>query len=208
VRWSGRHAAFMRLHAQGWAIGLLVACGGKSAFRRPAAVAAQPAQIAPVGPVAPLPPAQRLGADVARACTAAERWWRMTSSGQDSVTVERVDTLLVPPLGDQPMPVCLVRITLPHGMRTGRPALRANDDSVPAALSSLPVAWRRLPHYDADGPDESLSGYQGAETRCTREQTWDGGDDGDTTAVAGDWYGEELTCWSAPGGEAEPDTTG
>jgi hypothetical protein len=132
----------------------------------------------------------------------------MLPSAQDSVAVKRLDTLLVPPLGEQPVPVCIVRVGLPHGMWPGQPALGGSGDSVPVALRSLGLAWRRLLRYDADGPDGSLSGYQGAEIRCTRAQSWDGGDDGDTMAVVGDWYAEELTCWSPPGGVTVADTTG
>ncbi|HEU5304382.1 MAG TPA: hypothetical protein VFU40_07040 [Gemmatimonadales bacterium] len=114
------------------------------------------------------------------------------------------DTILVPPLGEQTRSACLVRVWLPHGMRDGQLARGGGYDSVPPALGRAGAGWRRLVGYDADGPDGSLSGYQRAGVRCTVAQSWDGGDDSDSTYVAEEWYRQELTCWAAPPG-GDPD---
>jgi hypothetical protein len=131
-------------------------------------------------------------------CGAAMRWWRAAITPSDSGRVTAVDTILVPPLGDHPAAVCQVRVWLPHGMREGQPAWGGGDDVVPLALQSAGADWRRLIEYDADGPDGNLSGYQREEVRCTVAQSWDGGDDGDSTYVAEVWYRQELTCWVGP----------
>jgi hypothetical protein len=73
-----------------------------------------------------------------------------------------------------------------------------NNDSVPPALQSAGAGWRRLSHYDADGPDGSQTAYQRADVRCVEAQAWDGGDDSDSTYVPENWYRLELTCWMAP----------
>jgi hypothetical protein len=80
-------------------------------------------------------------------------------------------------------------------MREGRPALGDSGDSVPPALERSGRDWGRLIQYDADGPDGSLSGYQRGHVRCTVAQSWDGGDDSDTSYVPEAWYRQELTCW-------------
>jgi hypothetical protein len=112
---------------------------------------------------------------------------------------------LVPPLSERPASACVVRVWLPHGMREGRSSWGGRDDSLPPALQRSGVDWRRLLQYDADGPDGSLSGYQRGEVRCTVAQSWDGGDDSDSTDVAEVWYRQELTCWAEPS-EANPAT--
>jgi hypothetical protein len=83
-------------------------------------------------------------------------------------------------------------------MREGQPAWGGSDDSVSPALQRSGADWRRLSQYDADGPDGSLSRYQRAQVRCTVAQSWDGGDDSDSTYVAEVWYRQELTCWAEP----------
>ena len=149
-----------------------------------------------------------LGADVGATCAAGARWWQTATVPEDSALVTRVDTVFVPPLGEQRVPSCVVRAWLPHGLHGGRPLVRASDDSMPPALGHAGGEWRRLLRYDADGPDGNLSGYQQAQVRCTVAQSWDGGDDSDSTYVAGDWYRQELTCWTVPGGVQAADTTG
>jgi hypothetical protein len=130
---------------------------------------------------------------------AAAAWWQTAIAAPDSGQVTAADTVLVPPLGEHSTPVCVVRVLLPHGMREGQPAWGGGDGSVPPALRQSGADWRRLIQYDADGPDGSLSGYQRAQVRCTVAQSWDGGDDSDSTYVAEVWYRQELTCWGEPG---------
>lgn len=85
-------------------------------------------------------------------------------------------------------------------MREGQPGRGGSDDSVPLALQRAGADWHRLVQYDADGPDGSLSGYQRAQVRCTVAQSWDGGDDSDSTYLPELWYRQELTCWAEPSG--------
>jgi hypothetical protein len=149
-----------------------------------------------------------LEADVSSTCVAGARWWQASTAPEDSALVTRVDTVLAPPLGERRVLSCVVRVWLPHGLQGSRALAGAGDDRVPPALGNAEGEWRRLLRYDADGPDGNLSGYQRAHVRCTVAQGWDGGDDSDSTYVPGDWYRQELTCWAAPGGVAEADTTG
>ena len=55
--------------------------------------------------------------------------------------------------------------------------------------------WARLGHADADGPDGSSSAFQRRSVRCYVSETWDGGDDADSTHVGGDWYRQQTSCW-------------
>jgi hypothetical protein len=141
---------------------------------------------------------------------AAAAWWQAAIAAPDSGQVTAADTVLVPPLGEHSAPVCVVRVLLPHGMREVQPAWGGGDGGVPPALRQSGADWRRLIQYDADGPDGSLSGYQRAEVRCTVAQSWDGGDDSDSTYVAELWYRQELTCWGEPseGDELMRDSSG
>jgi hypothetical protein len=142
--------------------------------------------------------AQELAGAAAAPCVAALAWWQGAITPADSGQVTAVDTVMVPPLGEHPTAVCRVRVWLPHGMREGQPAWGGSDDSLPPALQRSGADWRRLSQYDADGPDGSLSGYQHAQIRCTVAQSWDGGDDSDSTYVAEVWYRQEMTCWNEP----------
>jgi hypothetical protein len=132
-------------------------------------------------------------------CLGALAWFQAAITPSDSGQVTAADTTLVPPLGEQPIAACQVRVWLPHGMREGQPPYSVSDDSVPAALQRSGGEWHRLIQYDADGPDGSLSGYQRGQERCTVARSWDGGDDSDSTYVAEEWYRQELTCWVEPG---------
>ncbi len=68
------------------------------------------------------------------------------------------------------------------------------------------AGWTPLYHYSADGPDGTDMGYQRGTVRCLVEQSWDGGDDSDTTYVPADWFKERTTCWSVPAGITAADT--
>ncbi len=68
------------------------------------------------------------------------------------------------------------------------------------------AGWTPLYHYSADGPDGTDMGYQRGTVRCLVEQSWDGGDDSDTTYVPADWFKERTTCWSVPAGLTTADT--
>jgi hypothetical protein len=186
----------MRTHLILFGLITLIACGGEP--RRAAAPAARlPAAVS----------APRLGADVSATCAAGARWWRAATVSLDSARVIQVDTVLVPPLGEEAVPSCVVRASLAHDLPGDRPGLRAGYDSVPPVLLHAGGEWRPLLRYVADGPDGNLSGYQQANVRCTVAQSWDGGDDSDSTYIPGDWYEQELTCWAVPGGMEAADTT-
>ena len=139
-----------------------------------------------------------VGDTVATACRDAVAWWHAILTPPDSGRVTALDTVEAPPFEAHPTPVCVVRVSLSHGMRAGQPAWGGSDDSLPGALRQSGAGWRRLVAYVADGPDGSVSGYQRAQVRCAVAQSWDGGDDADSTYVAEDWYRQELTCWPAP----------
>ena len=48
--------------------------------------------------------------------------------------------------------------------------------------------------YSADGPDGSMRGFIKGDTLCLRNETWDGGDDTDSTYVPGPDFSLTLTC--------------
>jgi len=48
--------------------------------------------------------------------------------------------------------------------------------------------------YSADGPDGSMRGFIKGDTLCLREESWDGGDDADSTSVPGPDFSLTLTC--------------
>ena len=48
--------------------------------------------------------------------------------------------------------------------------------------------------YSADGPDGSMSGFIKGDTICLREETWNGGDDADSTSAPGSDFTLTLTC--------------
>jgi hypothetical protein len=175
---------------------VLIACEGE-----PHRVAA-PAVRLPASQAIPRP-----GAEVSATCAAGAQWWQTATTSADSARVTWLDTVLVPPLGKQPVPACVVRTWLAHGRRGDRPEFGVSDDSVPPVLGHTGGEWRPLLRYVADGPDGNLSGYQHAQVRCTVAQSWDGRDDSDSTYVADEWYGQELTCWSVLGGVQAEDTT-
>ena len=188
-----RHFRRLRplLRQPAFLVALVTFAGGRAWVPR-VAPRASSTQIAFVTP-------PRLGDTVTAPCQAAAQWWRTAISPSDSGQITVVDTILVPPLGERPRAVCLMRAWLPHSMRKDQPAWEASGDSVPADLRWSGGDWRRLIEYHADGPDGNLSGYQRGLVRCTVAQSWDGGDDGDSTYVAEPRYWEELTCWSEGG---------
>lgn len=67
--------------------------------------------------------------------------------------------------------------------------------------------WVRLARTIADGPDGSSSAYQRELIRCYVSETWDGGDDADSTYVPGTWYRQETWCWRRRSGLAAADTS-
>jgi hypothetical protein len=48
--------------------------------------------------------------------------------------------------------------------------------------------------YSADGPDGSMRGFIKGEVLCLREETWDGGDDADSTSTPGWDFTLTVTC--------------
>ena len=158
----------------------LLACGG-----------AKPTPAVTSGSAA-VRPAATVPEEVRAACDLAVQSWQ-----RDSAEVRRVDTLLVPPLGERAVSVCLVRATQEHVK--GRPAGQG-------ASFGEGGGWVHLLRYTADGPDGNLSGFQRGTVRCGVANSWDGGDDSDSTYVPEDWFVEEITCWSEPAGIAVTDT--
>jgi hypothetical protein len=48
--------------------------------------------------------------------------------------------------------------------------------------------------YMADGPDGSMRGFVRGAVLCLREETWDGGDDSDSTYVPGPDFTAGFRC--------------
>jgi len=58
--------------------------------------------------------------------------------------------------------------------------------------------------YSADGPDGSMRGFIKGDTLCLREETWNGGDDADSTSTPGSDFTVTLTCAPRRDGDHPP----
>jgi hypothetical protein len=197
-----------------WLVVLTVAaCAGSRTDRtaeqpRSAPPAAQPSPPAPAAP--PVSPAatapgstaatasQRfaLRPEVRQACDGVSAFWR------DSAQVREQDSTVTPFDAPSAVHACLVLVYQEHGLRRG-PGVAPDTVAMrlgPARALVLGTGqgWIWLNHYAADGPDGTSMGYQRGNARCVVEQSWDGGDDSDSTYVPADWFRETTTCWSAP----------
>lgn len=185
-------------------------CGGRNAPPADGAAAASGVPSAGAPTAAPAPAAlARQGRPTSPAvravCDGVARFWR-----KESDTVRVVDSLLTPWTDDTAVDACVVQVYQEHGMR------RANAQPPDTgAVTMGPVlalargtgpGWIPLYHYSADGPDGTVLGYQRGTVRCLVQESWDGGDDSDTTYVPADWFREVTTCWLVPGGIAPSDT--
>ncbi len=191
---------------------VLAGCAGGSDRR--AAAAAAPAAAAPgaAGPSAPIgaPPSGPVAVDrdVRAACDGAAKFWR----SRDSAVVRVVDSLVAPWTETVPRPVCVVFVDEEHGMRRDTAATVQVDTGARQLGPALALTrgagpgWVPLLHYSADGPDGTALGYQRGTVRCLVEESWDGGDDSDSTYVPADWFKEQTTCWSVPAGISAADT--
>lgn len=188
-----------RMRAAALAAVALISCRGESGKRLPADTAAAAA----VANRAASP--RRIDAEVEATCAAVAHFWR-----DDSTAVRTVDSLVTPYASDTAVDACVVLVNQEHGMRrqTTSPVDTAAQrlETALALVRGAGPGWIALLHYGADGPDGSTLAYQRGRVRCLVEQTWDGGDDADTTYVAADWFKEQTTCWRMPGGIAVSDT--
>jgi hypothetical protein len=115
------------------------------------------------------------------------------AAGWHTVTLARVVTVdtTVSPLGADSaatdVPACRVTATL---------------DSTVDTTSTSVLFWPRSnwpmdPTWMADGPDGQTKVYQRGLVRCEVGESWDGGDDTDTTYVPSPWTEETSTCYES-----------
>ncbi len=139
-------------------------------------------------------------------CTAVAAFWRKT----DSTDVRQVDSVLTPFASDTAVSACVVLVHQEHSPLENRKA--PVDTAVQRLGTALALVrgagpgWVPIYRYSADGPDGSDLAYQRGRVRCLVEQSWDGGDDSDSTYVPADWFKEQTTCWLMPSGIAVSDT--
>ncbi len=209
VRWPWLPAA--ALAAAG-----LIACGrgtaggrGDTASARLAAPARQapPAESSGARPssASVQPTSAPIPADVEGVCAAVAAFWR-----RDSADVRRVDSVVTPYLSDTALSACVVAAYEEHSrLRKAGPADPAAErlETALALVRGAGRGWAALVRYGADGPDGSTLAYQRGRVRCLVEQSWDGGDDSDTTYVPADWFKEQTTCWAMAGNVAASDTS-
>jgi hypothetical protein len=58
----------------------------------------------------------------------------------------------------------------------------------------LDIGWTPVNHIQADGPDGSSFGMMSRTALCIARTEFDGGDDGDSTYVAEDWWQLVVEC--------------
>lgn len=183
---------------------VLAACTGRSAPPADGAATRAAATAAPAASV-PGPVAARTSPAVREVCDGVAAFWRGNSD-----TVRVVDSLVAPWTSDTDVDACVVLVYQSHGMK--RVNAQPPDTGAQTMGPVLALArgtgpgWVPLYHYSADGPDGTVLGYQRGPVRCLVQQSWDGGDDTDTTYVPAEWFREVTTCWSVPGGIARSDT--
>jgi hypothetical protein len=83
-----------------------------------------------------------------------------------------------------PTPACLVIARTDSGL----------DDDLRTPYWPAP-GWVPLLMFSADGPDGRMLNYQRGMVRCQVEDSFDGGDDADTTVVPLKWFAQRTTCW-------------
>ncbi len=165
------------------------ASGDASAAR----TAASPAAAA--GPGAAMPANTAIDSAVRAACDGVARFYGRL----DSTAIRRTDSVLTPYASDAIVRACVVLVDQEHGMRRDIPApVDTAAQHLGTALALVRGAgpgWVPLYRYGADGPDGSSLAYQRGRVRCLVEDSWDGGDDSDSTYVPADWFKQATTCW-------------
>ena len=128
----------------------------------------------------------------------------------DSTTVRQVDSLVTPYASDSAVSACVVLADQVHSMlRNAKAPVDTEAQHLETALALVRgtgPGWIPLYHFQADGPDGSDLAYQRGRVRCLVEESWDGGDDSDSTYVPADWFKEVTTCWLMPGPLTPSDT--
>ncbi len=184
----------------------LLACRGQgerrasadSAAARPASAVSQrgPAEAPALGQGAAAPVA--VPAEPKAVCTSVATFWRR----YDSTDVRLVDSVVAPWASDTTVSACLVFAYKEHSLlRNAKATADTAGERLGTALAlvrSSGSGWVPLYKMSADGPDGSDLAYQKGRVRCLVEQSWDGGDDSDTTYVPADWFRERTTCWLMP----------
>ncbi len=192
-----------RLIAAATAVAALAACKGGDGGtpRTDTALAVAPAA-RPVPPAAGAPRAATGPANVApeakAICGSVATFW----SRHDSTDLRQLDSVLTTYASDTAVSACIVLVWQAHGMKRDSAAhvdtAAQHLETALALVRGAGPGWVPLYRFGADGPDGSSLAYQRGRVRCLVEQTWDGGDDSDSTYVPADWFKEQTTCWMMP----------
>ena len=87
---------------------------------------------------------------------------------------------------------------------------RTPDVGGEASGAFTAAGWAPVTHMQADGPDGTVFGMVSITALCIVQGEWDGGDDADSTHVAGDWWrlrvecGDDVQKAAEPGGSRYP----
>ncbi len=139
-------------------------------------------------------------------CAGVARFWGRVAP----TDVRQVDSVLTPYANDTAVSACLVIAYQQHSpLRNAKAPVDTAAERLETALALVRgtgEGWVPLYHYGADGADGSDLAYQRGRVRCLVEQSWDGGDESDTTYVPADWFKERTTCWLKPHNLTASDT--
>ena len=185
------------------AVGFIIACRAEPAARP------DTSRLAPRA----VPPATAPGdsslAAARETCDEVARSWSANPRTELHLTADTVMNVWAGAIDTTPVRGCYVAAedsAAFAGSDTSR-ASRERGGGNPFWSDAEQRGWVQLVRTVADGPDGSSSAYQRALVRCYVAETWDGGDDADSTYVPGGWYRQETWCWRRSHGLTTADTT-
>jgi len=122
--------------------------------------------------------------DVRAVCDSTAAQWRLVSNAK----VTTSDTMIAPWTDDSPDAIVAACEVVAR--------VDSVRDTIQIAETYWSVArWAELWKWHGDGPDGQSSVFHRATTRCAVHESWDGGDDEDTTVVPSPFRAETTLCW-------------
>jgi hypothetical protein len=183
------------------AIGL-VACRAERAVRADTStVALRHAATAP-------PEADTLLAAVRETCSEVAKSWGAGAGTALHATMDSVMAVWSGATGTVPIRGCYVNAkdSAAFAKPDSGGKMRNGRGGNPYWRDAQQRGWVRLVRTMADGPDGESAAYQRALVRCYVSESWDGGDDSDSTYVPGTWFQQETWCWRERRSLAASDT--
>lgn len=124
-------------------------------------------------------------------CDALTRFWgavRLTSVAQRDTIVQPLNRdAMQEGVPDEQLSVTSACVVV---------AVSDSGNPVPAGALPPPInGWVEIWPISADGPDGRMQTLQRGVIRCQVTESWDGGDDADSTVARSRSYGQETVCW-------------